>query len=167
MELWCLIFYFLSEVRKQIDLHRKIEFMDCDVRWKYFLIQSKLKSEGFPWVLKVLLVIELSCTKICREMHAFKSCRAGGVISLCAWIDSVFFSVLGVFFPFFMFLHLKNNFWTGCFGLVELVWLSMRRSRSLSISKYLPSYWLGLFLASGSTGLLQLKSSWFMQYWNF
>lgn len=160
MELWCLVFCFLSEVRKQIDLHRKTEFMDCDVRWKCFLIQCKLESESFRWLLKVLLVIELSCTKICREMHAFKFCTTRGIISLCVWTHSVFF--IGFFFSFLIFLHLKNKFWTGSFGLVELVWLSMHRSRSLSISKYLPSYWLGLFLASGSAGLSLLKSSWFM-----
>lgn len=44
------------------------------------------------------------------------------------------------------------------------MWLSVHGSRSLSVSKYLPSYWLGLFLASASTGLSQSKSSWFMQY---
>lgn len=53
-------------------------------------------------------------------------------------------------------------FWAGRVSVA-----SMHRSRSLSISKYLPSYWLALFLASGSTGLSQLKSSWFMQDWIF
>lgn len=88
--------------------------------------------------------------------------------SLSVYEYTVFSLVFWVFFfSFLIFLHLKNSFWIGCFGLVELVWLSRHRSRSSSISKYLPSYWLSLFLASESAGLLQLKSSWFVQYWNF
>lgn len=100
MELWCLAFYFLSEVWKQIDLHRETEFMDCDVRWKCFLVQSRLESLGFQWLLKVLLVVELSCTKICREMHAFKSCRTRGIISLSLYEYTVFSLLFSVFFFF-------------------------------------------------------------------
>lgn len=102
-------FFFLSEVRKQIDLHRKIEFMDCDVRWKCFLLQPKLKSEGFPWVLKVLLVIELSCTKKYREMHLFKSCRTRGINPLCG-IHSGFLVFWDFFFPFWYFCTWKIIF---------------------------------------------------------
>lgn len=40
------------------------------------------------------------------------------------------------FFPFLLFLHLKNNILAGCFGVVVLAWLPVDKSRSLSISKY-------------------------------
>lgn len=112
MEVWNMFFHFLREVRKQIDLHRKIEFLHCGARWKNFLTRSKLKSSGFPWVLKVLLVIELSCAKIYREMHKCKSCRSRGIIPLCIWIHSVFFRFFFLFgISAFEKWHLNWMFW--------------------------------------------------------
>lgn len=34
MEVWYLLFYFLRQIRKQIDLHWKVEFPHCGARWK-------------------------------------------------------------------------------------------------------------------------------------
>lgn len=69
--------------------------------------------------------------------------------------QSVFFQ-LGFFFLFGI-SAFENNIWTGCFGVVELVWLCMDRSRSLSISKYPALLLTGSIFSPRELGIIGIE----------
>lgn len=69
--------------------------------------------------------------------------------------QSVFFQL--VFFFLFGISAFENNIWTGCFGVVELVWLCMDRSRSLSISKYPALLLTGSIFSPRELGIIGIE----------